>query len=51
MVDADLCLPSVIVPTVTTLLAAIQHYEAQGGTASIFVNDDGMQLVKPELAE
>ncbi len=38
-------------PTITSLLAAVKRYEAQGGTASIYVNDDGMQLVKPELAE
>jgi hypothetical protein len=29
----------------------VRHYEEQGGTASIYVNEDGMQLVKPELAE
>jgi len=44
-------LKGVIIPTVTTLLAAVRHYEEQGGTASIYVNDDGMQCVKPELAE
>lgn len=44
-------LKGVIIPTVETLLTAVKHYEEQGGTASIFVNDDGMQLVKPELAE
>jgi hypothetical protein len=42
---------SVIVPTVTSLMAAIKHYESVGGTASIFVNEDGMQVVKPEVAE
>ena len=42
---------SVIIPTVTSLQAAIKKYEEQGGTASIFVNDDGMQTVTPELAE
>jgi hypothetical protein len=42
---------SVIIPTVTSLLAAVKQYEDQGGTASIYVNDDGMQLVKPDLAE
>jgi hypothetical protein len=41
----------VIVPTIMSLMAAIQNYEAQGGTASVFVNDDGMQAVEPELAE
>jgi hypothetical protein len=34
-----------------SLMAAIQYYEAQGGTASVFVNDDGMQAIEPELAE
>jgi hypothetical protein len=42
---------SVIIPTITSLVAAVKYYEARGGTASIFVNDDGMQLVKPDLAE
>jgi hypothetical protein len=32
-------------------MAAVEFYEKKGGTASIFVNDDGMQLVKPDLAE
>ena len=43
--------PSVIIPTVTSIKAAIKHYENIGGTASIFVNEDGMQVVSPELAE
>lgn len=34
-----------------SLMAAIQHYEEQGGTASVFVNDDGMQVIEPDLAE
>jgi len=38
-------LESVIVPTVRSLNTAIATYQMQGGTASIFVNDDGMQLV------
>jgi len=42
---------SVIFPTVTSLQAAIKKYESHGGTASIFVNDDGMQAISPELAE
>ena len=41
----------VIIPTVTSLQAAIRKYEEQGGTASIFVNDDGMQTVSDDLAE
>lgn len=34
---------SVIVPTVKSLQAAISYYESRGGTASIFINDDGMR--------
>jgi hypothetical protein len=41
----------VIIPTVTSLQAAIRKYESIGGTASIFVNDDGMQAVSADLAE
>ncbi|KAK2068327.1 hypothetical protein P8C59_002969 [Phyllachora maydis] len=38
-------LGAVIKPTVMSLKAAISTYEMQGGTANIFVNDDGMQLL------
>jgi hypothetical protein len=38
-------------PTVESLLKAIRYYESQGGSASIYVNEDGMQVVDPELAE
>lgn len=41
-------LQSVIVPTVASLKAAISHYELNGGTASIFINDDGLQIVPEE---
>ena len=44
-------LKGVVIPTISSLLVAIRNYEERGGTASIFVNDDGMQLVKPELQE
>jgi cellulose synthase/poly-beta-1,6-N-acetylglucosamine synthase-like glycosyltransferase len=44
-------LKGVIIPTITSLVAAVKFYESKGGTASIYVNDDGMQLVKPDLAE
>lgn len=44
-------LKGVIMPTLESCMAAIRYYESQGGTASIFVNDDGMQLVTPDLAE
>ncbi|KAI8651093.1 Glyco-trans-2-like domain-containing protein [Fusarium keratoplasticum] len=43
-------LRGVIVPTMVSVMAAIQHYENQGGTASVFINDDGMQCIQPELA-
>lgn len=42
---------SVIVPTITSIKAAIRHYESVGGTASIFINDDGMQIVHSDVAE
>ncbi|KAF2864818.1 glycosyl transferase family group 2-domain-containing protein [Massariosphaeria phaeospora] len=35
-------LEGVIKPTVTSLKAAISYYESHGGTARIFINDDGM---------
>ncbi|KAH8657166.1 glycosyl transferase family group 2-domain-containing protein [Tricladium varicosporioides] len=44
-------LKGVIMPTVESLLKAIKYYEAQGGTASIYVNEDGMQVVDAELAD
>ncbi|KAK3679131.1 hypothetical protein LTR78_000691 [Recurvomyces mirabilis] len=44
-------LKGVIMPTIESCMAAVRYYEERGGTASIYVNDDGMQLVKPELAE
>ena len=37
-------LESVIIPTVQSLEQAIQTYEWQGGTASIFICDDGLQV-------
>ena len=44
-------LKGVIMPTIESCMAAVRYYEERGGTASIFINDDGMQLVKSELAE
>ncbi|KAK0635786.1 glycosyl transferase family group 2-domain-containing protein [Bombardia bombarda] len=44
-------LGAVIKPTVVSLKAAISTYEMQGGTANIFVNDDGMQLISDEDAQ
>ena len=38
-------LRAVIEPTIKSIKAAISTYEMQGGTANIFVNDDGMQIV------
>ena len=42
---------SVIEPTIKSLKAAISTYEMQGGTANIFVNDDGMQIISHEDAQ
>ncbi|KAN0099601.1 Glycosyl transferase family group 2 domain containing protein [Hyaloscypha variabilis] len=44
-------LRGVIVPTIISVMAAAEYYEHQGGTASVFINDDGMQAIEPELAE
>ncbi|KAK3995126.1 glucans biosynthesis glucosyltransferase H [Cladorrhinum sp. PSN332] len=44
-------LNAVIKPTVMSVKAAISTYEMQGGTASIFVNDDGMQLITEEESQ
>src|ERR1700712_4656104 len=44
-------LRSVIERTVRSLKAAISTYEMQGGTANIFINDDGMQLISDEDAQ
>jgi hypothetical protein len=44
-------LKSVIIPTVSSVKEAIKHYESVGGTASIYMNEDGMQIISPELAE
>ncbi|KAK9366095.1 glycosyl transferase family group 2-domain-containing protein [Lipomyces kononenkoae] len=43
-------LAGVIGPTMESLLAAVATYELQGGTANIFVNDDGLQLISEEEA-
>lgn len=42
---------AVIRPTVMSVKNAISTYEQQGGTANIFVNDDGMQLLNEEEAQ
>lgn len=38
-------LDSVIVPTVQSIKQAMSTYELQGGTANMFINDDGLQLL------
>ena len=40
-----------IKPTIESVKDAIRTYEMQGGTANIFVNDDGMQVIPKEEAE
>ncbi|KAJ3724459.1 glycosyl transferase family group 2-domain-containing protein [Lentinula raphanica] len=63
--DLDTCLPHVtvelsvykesleetIAPSVNSLEKAMQTYARQGGTSSIFVHDDGLQLISPEERE
>ncbi|OQU99178.1 hypothetical protein CLAIMM_04850 [Cladophialophora immunda] len=44
-------LTGVIMPTISSIMAAVRYYEQQGGTASIFINDDGMQLISKDLAQ
>ncbi|KAI0842476.1 glycosyl transferase family group 2-domain-containing protein [Hypoxylon sp. FL0890] len=44
-------LKGVIMPTVQSLRQCISTYELQGGSANIFVNDDGMQLISDEEAQ
>ncbi|KAI1942545.1 hypothetical protein LOZ66_000948 [Ophidiomyces ophidiicola] len=41
-------LNGVIIPTITSLKAAISHYESHGGSATIFVNDDGYAYMSEE---
>ncbi|KAM0500258.1 hypothetical protein ACHAQF_006646 [Verticillium nonalfalfae] len=41
----------VIKPTVLSVKTAISTYEMQGGSANIFVNDDGMQLLSEDEAQ
>lgn len=44
-------LTNVIRKSVLSVKAAISTYEMQGGTANIFINDDGMQLIPTEAAQ
>ncbi|OAA60262.1 Glycosyl transferase, family 2 [Niveomyces insectorum RCEF 264] len=41
-------LAAVIEPTVKSIKQAISTYELQGGSANLFVNDDGLQLIPDE---
>lgn len=41
-------LAGVIVPTVKSVKQAMSTYELQGGSANMFVNDDGLQLLAEE---
>lgn len=41
-------LSSVIAPTVKSIKQAISTYELQGGSANMFINDDGLQLLDEE---
>lgn len=41
-------LDSVIIPTVRSLQSAISYYESHGGSANIFINDDGLRAGIPE---
>ncbi|KAI8801487.1 glycosyl transferase family group 2-domain-containing protein [Cladochytrium replicatum] len=44
-------LASVIHPTIQSVKQAITTYERQGGTASIYINDDGMQVISEQEAQ
>lgn len=44
-------LRAVIMPTIRSLKQCISTYEMQGGTANIFINDDGMQLITEDEAQ
>ncbi|CEJ86296.1 Putative Glycosyltransferase family 2 protein [[Torrubiella] hemipterigena] len=41
-------LQGVIMPTVKSIKQAMSTYELQGGSANMFINDDGLQLVSEE---
>ncbi|KZV80222.1 hypothetical protein EXIGLDRAFT_845734 [Exidia glandulosa HHB12029] len=44
-------LEATIMPSINSIQKAMISYARQGGTSSIFVNDDGMQLLSQELRE
>ncbi len=41
-------LAAVIAPTIKSIKQAISTYELQGGSANIFINDDGLQLLEED---
>ncbi|KAL2255397.1 hypothetical protein VTK26DRAFT_3449 [Humicola hyalothermophila] len=41
-------LNAVIAPTVKSIKQAMSTYELQGGSANLFINDDGLQLISEE---
>ncbi|GFP57349.1 hypothetical protein ACSS6W_010370 [Trichoderma asperelloides] len=41
-------LQGVIMPTVKSIKQAMSTYELQGGSANMFINDDGLQLISEE---
>ena len=41
-------LQAVIAPTVKSIKQAMSTYELQGGSANLFINDDGLQLISEE---
>ncbi|KAF9234330.1 glycosyl transferase family group 2-domain-containing protein [Melanogaster broomeanus] len=43
-------LEAVLAPSIESLKRAMQTYARQGGTSSIFVNDDGLRLISPAEA-
>ncbi|KAF9219278.1 hypothetical protein BS17DRAFT_789594 [Gyrodon lividus] len=43
-------LEAVLAPSIESLKRAMQTYARQGGTSSIFVNDDGLRLLPPDEA-
>ncbi|ROV98715.1 hypothetical protein VMCG_06806 [Cytospora schulzeri] len=44
-------LSGVIAPTIKSVKTAMNTYELQGGSANLFVNDDGLQLLSEEERE
>lgn len=44
-------LASVIIPTIKSIKKAISTYELQGGSANIFINDDGLQILPEEYRQ